>query len=74
MPFAKDPGKREHEKYCSYCYNHGALCYPGKDLKEFQRVCYQAMRSHGMNPLLARFYTWCIRFAPRWRASLVQKS
>ncbi len=67
MPFAKDPGKREHPDYCSYCYANGKLCYEGTDLKEFQRICYASMRSHGMNILLARFYTWCIRFAPRWK-------
>lgn len=67
MPFAKDPGHREHEKYCSYCFKDGKLQYEGNDLKEFQKVVYQAMRNRGMNPILATFYTWMIRFAPRWK-------
>lgn len=67
MPFSKDPGKRESDKYCSLCFNNGKLCYEGNDLKEFQRVCNKSMRDRGMNPLLASFYTWCIRFAPRWK-------
>ena len=67
MPFDKDPGKRESDRYCSLCYRNGRLCYEGNDLKEFQRICYQAMRERGINPLLATIYTFMIRFAPRWR-------
>lgn len=67
MPFRKDPGPRESERYCSYCYRNGQLCYQGHDVREFQRLCYQAMVSHGMNRYLARFYSWLVRFAPRWR-------
>jgi hypothetical protein len=67
MPFSKDTGVREHARYCSLCYKNGALCYQGTDRAEFQRICYQSMRAHGTNPVLARFYTFMIRFAPRWR-------
>lgn len=66
MPFSKDPGIRENEKYCSYCFKDGKLV--GRDnLKEFQKTSYDAMIAHGMNPFLAKFYTWMIRFAPRWK-------
>ncbi len=67
MPFGKDPGHRENERYCSYCFRDGKLCYEGDDRKEFQRVCYAQMRKDGVNPLLARFFAFMIRFAPRWR-------
>jgi hypothetical protein len=74
MPFDKDPGVRESDKYCSLCFKNGKLCFKngklcfeGDDLKEFQKVCYKSMKDRGMNPILASFYTWCIRFAPRWK-------
>lgn len=66
MPFSKDPGTRENEKYCSYCFKYGRLI--GRDsLKDFQKHSYDAMVTHGMNRFLAKFYTWMIRFAPRWK-------
>ena len=67
MPFSKDPGVRESEKYCSYCFKDGKLCYEGSDLKEFQKRSYESMVSKGMNPLKARLFTFLIRFAPRWK-------
>lgn len=67
MPFSKDPGVRESDRYCSYCFKNGKLCYEGTDLKEFQRVSYENMVKHGTNKLLAKFYTYMIRFAPRWK-------
>lgn len=67
MPFKNDPGTRESDTYCSLCYANGKLNYEGTDLKEFQRIVYQSMRRRGMNPLKARFFTWAIRFAPRWK-------
>ncbi len=67
MPFSKAPGVRESEQYCSYCFNNGKLCYEGDDVKEFQKAAYRGMRSHGMNVLQAKFFTWLIKFAPRWR-------
>ena len=66
MPFTKDTGVRENEHYCSYCFRDRKLCYEG-DLKSFQKICYAQMRKDGINPLLATFYTFMIRFAPRWR-------
>jgi hypothetical protein len=47
MPFAKDPlgDKREHPKYCSYCYSGGKLhAEDAKDMAEFQNIVYQNMR------------------------------
>lgn len=67
MPFAKDPGKRESDKYCSYCFKDGKLCYEGTDLKEFQNRSYDGMLQKGMNKYLAKFYTFLICFAPRWK-------
>lgn len=67
MPFEKDTGHRESERYCSLCYKDGKLNYEGNDLKEFQRICYGSMRSHGTGWLPAKFFTFMIRFAPRWR-------
>ena len=67
MPFSKDSGPRESELYCSYCFRNGELCYKGNDLKEFQRASYQAMVAKGTNKFLAWFFTFLIRFAPRWR-------
>lgn len=66
MPFSKDPGIRESDKYCSYCFKNGKLCYEGNDLKEFQKHSYESMVAHGTNKFMAKFYTWMIRFAPRW--------
>ncbi len=66
MPFSKDPGKRESDKYCSFCFNNGELCYKGNDLKEFQKVCHESMLEKGLNKFVAKFFTFCIRFAPRW--------
>jgi len=67
MPFKNDPGQRESDKYCSLCYKNGKLMYVGTDLKEFQRMAYHGMRSRGTNPFKAWFFTYMIRFAPRWR-------
>lgn len=67
MPFTKDKGVRESEKYCSLCFKDGKLCYEGNNLKEFQDVCYGSMLSNGTNPILAWFYTKMIARAPRWK-------
>ena len=66
MPFDKDTGVRENPRYCSLCFKDGKLCYEG-DLKNFQKICYAGMRKKGIPYLLAKFYTWTIRFAPRWK-------
>jgi hypothetical protein len=66
MPFEQDPGIRESEKYCSYCFKGGKLCYEG-DLKGFQKICYEAMVKNGMNKWKAKIFSWSIRFAPRWK-------
>lgn len=67
MPFDKDTGIRESDIYCSLCYKDGKLCYEGNDLKEFQNRVYQKMRENGLGYGKAKFYTWIIRFAPRWK-------
>ena len=67
MPFSKDPGIRETEKYCSYCFKDGKLTYEGDDINEFKKHAYEGMRSKGMNIFTAKFFTWIIGFAPRWK-------
>ena len=67
MPLSKDPRVSGSDKYCSYCFKDGKLCYEGNDVNEFKKVCYEEMRKKGTNPLLAKFYTWMIGFAPRWK-------
>lgn len=69
MPFDKDPGIRESDKYCSLCFKNGKLCYEGNNLKEFQKVAYESMRGRGTNYILAKFFTYMIRYAPRWKDS-----
>ncbi len=67
MPLSKDPGPRESDRYCGYCFKNGRLCYEGTDRRAFQKIVYDAMLQKGVNKFLARFYAWTIRFAPRWR-------
>ncbi|MEK7567565.1 MAG: zinc ribbon domain-containing protein [Patescibacteria group bacterium] len=67
MPFDKDPGIRESEKYCSLCFKNGRLCYEGNDVKEFQKKAYESMVQRGTNKYLAKFYAFMIGFAPRWK-------
>lgn len=67
MPLAKDPSQSGSEKYCSYCFKDGKLCYEGTDVKEFKKKCYEGMLKKGMNPIKAKFFTWMIGFAPRWK-------
>ncbi len=67
MPFTKDTGHRENEKYCSLCFKDGKLCYEGNDLKEFKKVCYESMRKNGTGYLKAKLFTFMIGFAPRWK-------
>lgn len=67
MPFSKDTGVRENDKYCSLCFKGGKLCYEGNDLKEFQRIAYESMLSRGIWKPKAWFFTKMIAFAPRWK-------
>ena len=67
MPLAKDTGKRTSDKYCSYCYQNGKLFGDDNDLKGFQKTAYKSMRERGMNSLVAWFFAFSIRFAPRWK-------
>ena len=67
MPFTKDKGVRENPKYCSLCFKNDKLCYEGNDLNEFKKIAYESMRARGTNFFLAKFYTFMIGFAPRWK-------
>jgi hypothetical protein len=67
MPFSKDPGKRESDKYCSYCFQNGKLNAEGASLEDFKKRCYEGMIKNGTNKYLAKFFTWTIQFAPYWR-------
>ena len=71
MPFDQDPGVRESDKYCSYCYKNGKLCYEGTDVKEFQAEAYKQMRAKGMGYFKAKVFTYLVRFAPRWKKTAV---
>ena len=66
MPFSKDPGERQNSNYCSYCQTNGQFTFVGTR-KEFQQMCYKAMRDKGMGALTAKLFTWMIRFAPHWK-------
>jgi hypothetical protein len=67
MPFSQDKGERNSELYCSLCFQNGEFCYKGNNLKEFQKICFETMRKNNVNLVLAWFYSFCIRFAPRWK-------
>lgn len=69
MPFSKDPKgvNREHEKYCSYCYTNGALCYPGTDVKEFKKAMKEAIVARGEPKWKAKLFAFMAGFAPRWK-------
>jgi hypothetical protein len=67
MPFSKDKGVRESDKYCSYCFKGGKLCYEGDNFDEFKKVAYENMVKGGMNKFKARILSWSMRFAPRWK-------
>ena len=67
MPFKKDRGKRESDLYCSYCFKDGEFFYKGTDIKEFKKLCHEAMIQRGINKYLAKIYTFMISFAPYWK-------
>lgn len=69
MPFKKDPkgANREHEKYCSYCYQDGKLCYPGDDLHEFRKAMIDAIVARGEGKLKAYLFAFMAGFALRWK-------
>ena len=69
MPFSKDPKgqNRESEKYCTYCFANGKLCYPGSDLKEFKKAMIDAIVARGESKLKAYFFAFMAGFAPRWK-------
>jgi hypothetical protein len=67
MPFAKDPGTREHEDFCSYCYQGGKHNAENITLADFQTMSYKNMVRDGIPKWKAKFFTWTIRFAPYWK-------
>ena len=69
MPFKKDPkgADRESEKYCSYCFNDGKLCYEGNDVNEFKKVMVEAIVARGESRIMANIYAFMSGFAPRWK-------
>lgn len=69
LPFRKDPkgAGREHERYCSYCYANGRLCYEGTDVNAFKRAMVDAIVARGESRVKARFLAWIAGFAPRWK-------
>ncbi len=71
MPFAKDPKgvNREHEKYCSYCFINGKLCYEGTDVKEFKKAMIEAIVARGESRIKAHIFALMAGFAPRWKKS-----
>jgi hypothetical protein len=66
MPFEMDAGKREDPRYCSLCFKDGKFCYEG-DVKGFQKMCYEGMLERGIPKLKAKFFTFMIGTAPRWK-------
>lgn len=68
MPLYKDPGPRESDIYCSFCYQNGAFTYQGTDRKEFEKIVYAQLRARQMNPIVAKMMVFIIRFLPRWEA------
>ena len=69
MPFKKDPKgeMREHEKYCSYCYSDGKLCYERNDYKGFKKAMVDAIVARGEPRIKAEIFAFMARFAPRWK-------
>jgi hypothetical protein len=69
MPFAKDPkgAARESEKYCSYCFADGKLCYPGDDLAGFRAAMIDAIVARGESRIKAWAFAFMAGFAPRWK-------
>ncbi len=69
MPFSKDPlgEDRESEKYCSYCFKDGKLCYEGTDLSEFKKAMIEAIVARGESRIKAHIFAFMAGFAPRWK-------
>lgn len=69
MPFSKDTGMRENERYCSYCFTNGKLCYEGSDVKGFKKAMVDAMVARGESRFKAKLCAFMAGFAPRWRGN-----
>lgn len=75
MPFKKDPkgGGSNADgsmstQYCSYCYQNGKFVHENVSVKEFQKICMNAMKKSGMSGFLAWIFTRPIPQLPRWKA------
>jgi len=76
MPLGKDPekggtnadGSRSTE-YCSYCYKAGAFVGGEVSVKEFQKICREMMRAHGIPKPLAWLMSLGIPGLRRWKKS-----
>lgn len=71
MPFKKDPlgENRENEKYCSYCFNNGKLCYEGNDVYEFKKAMVEEIVKRGEPKWKAKLFAFMAGFAPRWKGN-----
>lgn len=69
MPFSKDPKgeNRESDKYCSYCFANGELCYKGNDVKEFRKIVEKAILARGESKWKAKIFAFMAGRAPRWK-------
>lgn len=69
MPFSKDPlgEQREHEKYCSYCFKDGKLCYEDTNLGEFKKAMVAVIVARGESRIKAHLFAFMAGFAPRWK-------
>lgn len=69
MPLNKDPlgENRESERYCSYCFKDGKLCYEGNDVNEFKKRMIDNIVARGGNRIKAHLFAFMAGFAPRWK-------
>ncbi|MDR2470471.1 MAG: zinc ribbon domain-containing protein [Tannerella sp.] len=74
MPLSNDPqgggtnaDGTASEKYCSYCYQNGALAGEGMTVGEFQEFCRKEMIKSGYNRFLAWLLTRGFSRLERWK-------
>ena len=67
MPLSMSQTPPEKEHYCSFCFKDGEFVYKGNDVKEFQRITYEALREKKTGFLTAKLFTWMIGHAPHWK-------
>jgi hypothetical protein len=76
MPLSKDPqgggtntDGTASEKYCSYCYQNGALAGEGMTVGEFQEFVRRNMVESGHNRFIAWLFTRGYKRLERWKNS-----